>query len=307
MKMMNKFNCIDIFSKVREKSSYFRIPDTYPLNIRLGLDDNGNQCIRFLGNFEKKKVKSTKNIDVNFYQILNENIISFSLLNINYQDIFFLFCDDLIEYSKNIPVSQGFQYIVNRYEKWRVFASSKREYLSENEIKGLLGELLFLQGIAFNKYGQSIAIQGWTGPEPTKKDFIYEATWYEIKSSTQNQITINSIDQLSSNDEGHLVVYSFEKLSPISLEISLNQLTKEILKMIEFDSDKEVFTSKLIEAGFYQEEYYDNFVYRKVNESFYLVNKDFPRLERNVLNNAIVDAKYTLDLLMLDKNKEEKL
>ncbi len=301
---MNKFNCLDIFNKVTSKSSYYRIPDEYSLNIRLGRDDSGNQCIRLIGKFQKKKVKSTKNIDVSFYSLADENIISFSLLNSYYQDIFYLFCNDLVEYSKHIQIEQGFQYIINRYEKWRVFSSSKREYLSENEIKGLIGELLFLKTYAFSTYGQSKAIEGWTGPEPTKKDFIYENTWYEIKAATNNQVTINSIDQLSSTIDGHLVVYSFEKLSPVSLELSLTRLSTEIISSIQFDTDKEIFTSKLIEAGYYGEDYYDNFVYHLKSSNSYLVNNNFPKLDRNFLNNAIIDAKYTLDLLLLSKHLE---
>lgn len=305
MKKMNKFNCLEIFNKVSSKSSYYRIPDEYPLNIRLGLDDNGNQCIRFIGKFQRLKVKSTKNIDVNFYSLSNESIISFSLLNSFYQDIFHLFCNDLVDYSRHIKMDNGFQYIVNRYEKWRIFSSSKREYLSENEIKGLIGELLFLRSYAFSKYGQSIAIEGWTGPEPTKKDFIYEDTWHEIKTATNNQVTINSIDQLSSNVAGHLVVYTFEKLSPAALDLSLNRLANEIIKEIIFDIDKEAFTSKLLEAGYYGEPYYENFVYQLKAKRSYLVIQGFPRLERDSLNSAIIEAKYTLDLLMLINHLEK--
>lgn len=305
MKKMNKFNCVEIFDKVVSKSSYYRIPDEYPLNIRLGRDGNGNYCIRFIGKFDKRKVKSTKNIEVGFFSLLDENVVSFSLLNSYYQDIFYLFCNDLVEYSKHIKTEHGFQYIINRYEKWRVFSSYKREYLSENEIKGLIGELLFLKTYAFSAYGQSKAIEGWTGPEPTKKDYIYEKTWYEIKTATNNQVTINSIDQLSSITDGHLIVYSFEKLSPVSLELSLNRLSSEILNSIEFDLDKEIFTSKLIEAGYYGEEYYENFVYSLKSANSYLVNLDFPRLERHSLNGAIIDARYSLDLLLLSKHLEK--
>lgn len=59
---MNKFDCLEIFNKVNAKASYYRIPDEYQLNIRLGIDSNGYQCIRFIGKFEKIKIRSTKNI-----------------------------------------------------------------------------------------------------------------------------------------------------------------------------------------------------------------------------------------------------
>jgi hypothetical protein len=303
---MNKFDCREIFNKVNSRSNYYRIPDIFTLNIRLGLDDKGNKCLRFFGHFEKRKVKSTKNIDVNFYALLGETILSFSLLNELYEDLFYLFCDDIIESSKSIKQEEGFNFIVNRYEKWRVFSSNKREYLSENEIKGLIGELFFLKNQAFTKYNQTFAIQGWTGTEPTKKDFIYQNVWFEIKVSTQNQISINSIDQLSSDSslEGHLFVYNLEKMSPVSSGLTLNSLKNDVMNIIKFDEDRDLFVVKLIDAGFFGEEYYDNFVYRLVNQASYRVTDDFPRLHKSNIDPAILEVKYVLDIAQLEIFKE---
>lgn len=85
--------------------------------------------------------------------------------------------------------------------------------LSENEVIGLIGELLFLKDYCFPIYGISIGLNGWSGPEPTHKDFSYKNEWYEIKSinSFKNTVSISSIEQLDSLVEGKLVVYSFEK------------------------------------------------------------------------------------------------
>lgn len=43
--------------------------------------------------------------------------------------------------------------------------------LSEIEIMGLIGELLFLKGVMIPDKGLDKALESWTGPEKTHKDF----------------------------------------------------------------------------------------------------------------------------------------
>ena len=205
-------------------------------------------------------------------------ILSFSLIDLNYLDLFYLFCNDIIDSSRNIEQEEGYKFIVNRFDKWKGFGNSTRKYLSEMEIKGLLGELVFLKKYLIDKYGVSKSINGWTGPEPTKKDFSYDTTWYEVKSVTKDIVSISSIEQLDSDSIGYLILMFFEKLSPEAEELTLNNIVDEILMSINMDSDKALFIMKLVQVGFYKEDYYDNFVYKLRDECFYEVNERFPKI-----------------------------
>lgn len=304
---MNNFNSKDLFQKIKKYSHYLRVDDTHQLDLLIGLNDKGHKTIRFIGNFHRVQVKGTKTIDVNHYQLNNSTIISFSLIDSSFEDLFYLFCDDIVDSSRNISPSEGYSFIINRFEKWKGFGNTTRKYLSENEIKGLLGELIFLKDYLFIKYGISKSINGWTGPEPTKKDFSYDNTWYEVKSITRDTVSISSIEQLESDKIGYLIVNYFEKLSPEANGVSLNKIVNQILSFINIESDKALFIMKLVQVGFYKEDYYDNFVYTLKEILFYEVNKDFPRIHASSLPSSISNVRYDIHINSLSNFKRDDI
>lgn len=304
---MISYNSKVKFSEFKKNSHYLRVDEIHPLEILIGLNDSGQKTLRFIGSFSRAKVKGTKTIDVNHYIINNKMAISFSLTDYSFEDLFYLFCNDLIDSSRNINQEQGYAFLVNRYEKWKGFSNSTRKYLSENEIKGLIGELIFLKDELIDLYGVSKSISGWSAPEPTKKDFSYDDIWYEVKVVSKGTVSISSIEQLDSDREGYLVIYHFEKISPESHNISINSLVNEIFSKIEIDTDRTEFILKLVQVGYYKEDYYDDFVFSITKKDFYLVNSDFPRLIREDINKAIYDAKYELIINMLEGFKRDKI
>lgn len=294
----------DIFMQIINDAHYLRVDAEHPLELRLGLNSRGEKTIRFIGNFKKAKIRGTKIIDVNHYTINGKNILSFSLINREYEDLFYIFCDDLILLSRNIKQEDGYIFLINRFDKWRSFGHTSRKYLSENEIKGLIGELTLLEYF-IKKYDSSVAISGWTGPEPLKKDFSFQDGWYEVKTITkETHITISSIGQLESDQVGYLTVINLEKLSSEAQGVHLGMLVDNILTFLEFREDQAKFKLKLAEVGYYQEEdYYNHFVYRISSTTFYKVDKDFPVLRRSMLPQEINELRYELILNMLERFK----
>lgn len=302
---MNKFYSKTIMEKVSGPGFYLRVSDEHKIELRMGRNSLDEPTLRLIGPYEKKEIKKTNNISHRYILNNDQLILDFSLKNPDFSDLFFYFCDDLILSSQNVSVNDGQNHILNRYEKWRVFSKNSYEYLSENEIKGLIGELLFLEK-CFSLYNsQTIAINAWTGSEPTKKDFSFEDYWYEIKVSTNRKVNITSLEQLDSQQLGYLVVSDLEKYSPNHQGITLNNLYERIYKMIELQSDKTEFLIKLIDAGYYQGEHYDKFVYELLDTSFYLVNEKFPRLTKSNIDHRIFNASYSIELSNIQELKKE--
>ena len=296
---MSSYDSKSKFEEFSLDSHYLRVDENHPLELRIGLNDKGQKTLRFLGDFDRIQVKNTKSIEVKHLNVLGKICISFSLIDDDYIDLFYLFCNDIIDSSRGSTQKQGYTFILNRYEKWKGFSNTSRKYLSENEVKGLLGELLFLKDVIFNKYGVSNGILGWTGPEPTKKDFSFDLTWYEIKAVSRDVVTISSIEQLDSDIIGFMILYYLEKMSPEASGLNLNQVVDEILGKILLDQDRANFIMKLVQIGYYREEYYNDFVYRLANQEFYEINASFPRINRLELDGAISNAKYDLIINML--------
>ena len=102
---------------------------------------------------------------------------------------------------------------------------------------GLIGELLFLKNILFEKYGIEKSIEGWSGQDRTRKDFSYEDKWYEAKAISFNKdtVAISSLEQLDSEISGELAIILLEKMSPSYLGVTLNQLFLDIFEVKHSD------------------------------------------------------------------------
>lgn len=307
MKKMNDFDSKSRFEDIYLNSHYLRVDDTHPLDLLIGLNDNGQKTIRLVGKYKKSQVKSTKTIEVNHFSLDNKIILSFSLINKEYVDLFYLFCNDLVDTSRHCKQEEGYYNIINRYEKWKGFSNSSRKFLSEGEIKGLIGELLFLKNDLVKTYGISRSVMGWSGPEPTKKDFYIDDLWYEVKTVTKDIVTISSIEQLDSDSIGYLVIYYLEKLSVEANGITLNKLVEQILNEIKITEDRSNFIMKLVSLGYYNEDYYNDFVYKLSSNDYYEVNDCFPRLNRHSLDKAISNVKYDIVISNIKEFKKESI
>jgi hypothetical protein len=182
----------------------------------------------------------------------------------------------------------------------------RKDILSEDEIQGLIAELLFLKNNIFDLYGTTAGLNSWSGPEPTHKDFSHGNDWFEVKSIANNKPTvfISSIEQLESTSDGKLIVFHMEKMSPEFNGYSLNPLVEEILNSFALESDRDLFLDKLAQAKYAYSEIYDNYVYNVVKMEKYRVTDNFPRFKHDDLPRGIVKVKYEIELSVIEKFKE---
>jgi len=304
---MNREEIKQKLGSVENYSQYIRVNEQHPLELYLGKNEKGFCTLRFNGDFqpvkilgsgllEIKQVKTTKYYSLMFCYTSNENL-----------SLFFNFCEDIITQTENHQGNDGYQEIINRYSQWKRMFYGGIKILNENEAIGLIGELLFLGEYAFPHYGRTVGLNGWSGPEPTHKDFSYENSWFEIKSknSSKDSVSISSIEQLDSEADGHLVVYTLEKMSPSFSGITLNKLVLDISTRLEFDADKDVFASKLNQVGYSYNEIYDNYMYNLVSCDSFAVSKSFPRIKQSMLPLGVTKVHYDLLLSMIEKYKEK--
>jgi hypothetical protein len=187
-------------------------------------------------------------------------------------------------------------FIVNRYDSWKkMFYNLKKDVLSENEIMGLIGELLFLHKDLAINYGMETALKAWSGSDKTHKDFSINDVWFEVKSTKSNSLTIriNSLEQLDSDIDGFLIIYEFEKMSEEFEGYSLNNVIRDILILID-ESLQDLFLEKLRNFGYNYDDTYDKFMFRLTSSSKMIVNSDFPRIQKSDLSNSIVKVEYDL-------------
>lgn len=235
--------------------------------------------------------------------------ITFSLLDVNYLDLFICFCEDIVDFTRTKHGESSFANTVrSRYLQWQTIFSERRgEGLSFSEIKGLIGELLFLRQYLIPLWGAEKALSCWSGIELTVQDFYGDDTWFEVKTKVSGGTTvkISSVEQLDSPTPGHLVVVTLDKTSQgDTSRITLNGLYKIMLDGISDISIKDDFKSRLLKYGYYPDEKYDEYGFRFIGFDFYRVDSTFPCVRKADLLGSVQRVKYELILPKIDSFEE---
>ncbi len=290
----------DFFSQFSNANYFSRVDNVHPLELHIGLDEKGRKAIELRSTFSPRKVTGTSAIEVNQYKKPEYNTIRFSLVDDEVSGLFYKFCEDLIEQTRDVKEkTEGYSAIIIRFYQWKkMFVSSKNNFLTEPEIMGLIGELLYLKGTLAKRIGLSEALRSWSGQELTHKDFSFGDTWVEAKAISRGTqyVKISSLEQLDSDNVGELAVHSLEKMSTAYNGITLNKLVLDTRKLFLLEEEQDDFMSKVALQGYEYNNYYDDFVYEISNIKRYTVNADFPKLTVSDVPAAIRKASYEISL-----------
>lgn len=295
----------DQFPRFTKPNYYSRIDNNHILEIHIGLDDKGHQSVELRHNNKQHKLKGTDAIEINQYSRPDYNTLRFSLADDEVSSLFYMFCDDMIDHTRELKdKSDGYISVVNRYHLWKkMFLSNKNSFLPESEIMGLIGELLYLSGPLAERIGLHDALFSWSGQELTHKDFSFEDHWVEVKtiSGGKTSVKISSMEQLASDNDGELAVFSLEKMSENYSGITLNNLAIRIKNSFTDISDENKFMAQLAMNGYVLNDYYDHFVYEQSDFRHYKVTKGFPRLTPDDMPEAITKVSYEISLTELSE------
>jgi len=219
--------------------------------------------------------------------------------------IFLSLCNDLVSSTKALEKqTEATLIILRRLKRWQDFLKRARSgLLPEKEIKGLIGELLFIKRHLIPAFGSGTAIQFWQGPEDTPQDFNVHDCAIEVKcqlGTTTPVVRISSADQLCSQlTEMFLYVITLGKSDEITIvAVNLPSLINEIRNQLESDSpaDLERFNDLLYQTGYIELEEYKRFNYIPASEKMFSVKDDFPRICSEDLIPGIERVTYNISL-----------
>lgn len=300
--MNNKQKIIEVFKRNELKGSYSLFDSEHPLRIFLGSNENGEKSLLVVADSKKGDALSSKFIKVRFGRRPDDSVIlSFDLMDERYEEIFYNFCEDIIKSTYTAKPEDGFLPIISRYEIWQNFFKRENSFLSENEIMGLIGELLFIKERLMPKYGTEDIIRSYLGIDKAHKDFDFEDAWYEIKTihNGVGQIKISSLEQLDSDRDGFLEVVTLDESAGGERAITLNRLVDDVLMGLDSLSASRL-GEKLLQLGYCRDDYYDSYGYYFISASEYRVSEGFPRLTKSGMPNGVVSAKYEISLSAIE-------
>lgn len=284
---------------------YIRVDDQHPLDLYAGLDADGAQLLFLLANSEPSVLaKHFQAFNVTSHHRQDGRwALNVRLLRRDFSRIFAQLCQDLVDTSRTgCSPAQAPDFVLDRISHWeRLLARDRSGLLDEPSLRGLIGELIFMEQCAMPARGARAAVEAWHGPLDAAQDFHFADCLVEVKAAGggSSRVTVSSAEQLD-------VYGSFLFLTVISLE-STSERTDESFNLPELVSrvrdsltgNREllsVFEERLTLAGYTERGEYEarNFVLGGIR--YYAVKDDFPRVKRSDLASAIVDIRYVLDV-----------
>jgi len=295
------------WDEISHPGGYVRIDSEHPLDWHIGFDEQGKRSLLLRTSFEPRDIPSSKSISVNKAKRVDNNwAVTFKLIQDEHEEVFIRLCFDLIESSRlQQNTLGGLKHVLNRYVQWvKLMELQKLSLLSEAEMKGLIGEILFLQRLIMNGMPQISAVSSWIGPENADKDFMDADGWHEIKTIGIGAqiVSITSIEQLDAELPGELVLYFIDKVAPNAVDaFTLNSKVSEMREILSDDlSALELFNQKLLIYGYIDLPDYDKYWYRISEVRKYRIDENFPRLTRSNIKSQIVAASYQINLQAIE-------
>jgi hypothetical protein len=285
-----------------------RIEDINHLNCYAGTNNITGQNLFILSFSESVVIPDLKNYRFQGVEIITvnegENIdLYVHLLDNDLSDIFALFIQNILEEIElSMTENQALIGMLNVVAKWKkLFDKLNFVGLSEDQQKGLIGELLFLNVLISNERTARDAVNSWTGAERDfqSKDFTFGSLGIELKFTTSKQpkIIISNERQLDAENlrKLFLVLYSAEAVKENG--ISLNSVIEHTRKSILTDEERNVFNAKLNLYGYFDD---DRNQYGKMysikKEYAFTITSEFPKIVKNELPIGLFDVSYSIEI-----------
>ncbi len=226
-----------------------------------------------------------------------------------FDDPFCSFCLDILSVMDGVSSERiALSRLEARYEVWQSFWKSAPK-MTEEKVRGLAGELLFLEHcLTMGKDARGVVF-GWHGASGADQDFVFENAWAEVKTIRQSasEVQISSLEQLvnpallknASHVEGRLVVIRLHS-DPAENAFTLSQLHERILRILDEDpavQQKYLTSIELTGAKMQEGNLETKLPLQLMEMKSYAVNApDFPKLHRGIVPEAVVKATYNLSL-----------
>jgi hypothetical protein len=279
------------------------------------ITDNKLFILRVFENVEEKKFikKEFQGVSIELLVYPEFKEITFILLDNELDEVFGLFIENIYESINDLETeSMVISQIIDSIAKWKkLFDKIKSTLLTEEQQKGLIGELMFINESLEHGVPNETIIENWFGPDYYNKDFIINNKGFEIKTTTQDRptIKISSEQQLDKQDLGMLYLIQYNLEETKSNGFTLPELINKV--RVEFSANyilKSKFDEKLIQIGFNDDDSakYET-KYKLIEKNIYNVNDDFPKITKSTLPKGIFNSIYNIETLVLDKFKIETL
>ena len=220
------------------------------------------------------------------------------------REVFHRFCLDIVDSTRpSRSEAEAVERFLMRTWRWhRLLRGGSDGRLSQEEQKGLVGELCVLEHHLLPVIGPVKAVQAWTGPIGAPKDF--QAGWIGIEAKTCSPhaptVRISSAEQLDTVGTTRLFLHVAE-VSATSVDSDSVTVTEVASRVRDNIASLDVsasiqFEERLSAAGFdWNDDYSDNPLLIG-DVSLYEVLEQFPRITPPMIQPGVEDVHYVIAL-----------
>lgn len=301
MKLDQRWNDLQPASK----DDVFQLLDPeHPLDFYIGRDARGGRSLLLLTTDLPPAPKEYRAIRIQTFRRPDGRwSLLFRLTSPELTQLFTLLCQDLVEAGRRVadparPVAA----LMKRFANWqRLMASGHNGLMDEDRIRGLCGELFFLEQQLLPAFGSLVSVTAWVGPERAHQDFQIGDKAWEIKTIRPGSATvrISSEHQLDNRARSiELVVLSLADLQSVTLDgFTLNELADRLFESLAGDLEvQDLFLQRLAAYGYIRRSEYDDRHYQVTGCETYVTGDGFPALVPHGLPPFIRQVAYDLDL-----------
>jgi hypothetical protein len=288
-----------------ERPAFQRVDESHPLDFYLGRESSGEWVLLLITEEHSKSSREYQAIHVVCRQRHDGRwALLFRLMRQELEKLFSLLCEDLVESSRNLQdPSKYASFVLARFARWqKLLEQGHSGLLDEAAIRGLIGELLFLEKKAIPSRGLREAVNGWVGPLSAARDFRFPEHEYEVKTIRlgTNRVIISSAEQLDLPvNLLDLFIVLLDDAEPESHPeaFTLLNIVGRLKELMESDSVAlETFESRLLDAGFVMRDEYSERAYIFRQFRGFRVEEDFPAIRRSQLPVGIGKVSWELEI-----------
>jgi len=243
-----------------------------------------------------------ENLSIEYFS--EKNLIVLQLTDIDFSDLF----DDLVlsMYHGIKSITQVDEYsnhFIQAFYRWSEFFEDKKtDLLSEEVIKGIIGELMVLKLLITEPARPEInfLLKAWTGLYDKGNDFELETKNLEVKTKSPSgvDVKITSEFQLEVSPGKGLELFVVSMQSDFTVGIHIRDLILEIKKLVQESSgDNTILWKALSQKNITAKNMsqYDRYRFQPVNWiSYNCADEYFPKLSRSNIPEEVSGLKYIL-------------
>ncbi|MDX2111036.1 MAG: PD-(D/E)XK motif protein [Verrucomicrobiota bacterium] len=240
----------------------------------------------------------------------HRRVLVFRLLDSRQKDIFQQLCLDIVAAGAAARSElEAVELAVARTWRWHhLLRGGAGGRLSEEEQKGLIGELLVLERHLLSRLSPVDSLAAWRGPLGAPKDFEVGRTGIEAKArrgAATPHVLITSEHQLDGTgcDLLFLHVMDLSHASEGAAEaFTVSDAARRVLvKMMQDNAAIDSYEALLAAAGFRWEDDYSDFKWIEGPSRIYGVTDGFPRVTVREIATGVSNVRYSLSLVECER------